>query len=81
VGFAQIRKIATKPSTPTAGPTARLGLASLGAGGVPLVADDEALVCVDVANVDPLRLVDSESLVVDVLSDSEEETVLELTVL
>lgn len=53
----------------------------MGAGGVPLVADDEALVCVDVASVDSRRLVDSESLAVDVLIDSEEDIVLVLAVL
>jgi len=47
----------------------------LGAGGVPLVVDDdEALVCVDVAKVDPLRLVDSDSLAVVVVSGCEEDT-------
>lgn len=71
----------TQPSNNTAGGKARLRLASLGAGGVPLVADDEALVCVDVAIVDSLRVVGPELLVVDVILASEEDNELELIVL
>lgn len=71
----------TQPSSNIAGGKTRLRLASLGAGGVPLVADDEALVCVNVAIVDSLRVVGPELLVADVILNSEEDNELELIVL